>query len=191
MSQLHWSMLKWGSLALSIGSVVVAALLMWLHGGAEIAEQQPVNGKQEKATTQVDRPLIVERRGERLIWRLQADAAKQQQEMMLLTKPTLELFTESGEVIPIRGSKAWFEPLKRNIHFKGEVVAQYRQWILSCDELRYDSGTDEVVVPGAFQVKGPDVDMKGRKLMADRETQQIRVAHDVWVRDSRGEGLLK
>lgn len=191
MNPLYWKFLKWGSLMLSIGSVIVAAGLMWLHSGSEIAEQESPPESKEQVTTQVERPLIVERKGERLIWRLQADAAKQQQEVMLLTKPKLELFTESGEVIPIQGSKAWFEPVRRNIHFKGAVAVRYRQWLLSCDELRYDSSTDKVVVPGAFRVQGPDVEMKGRKLTADRETQQILVAHDVWVRDERSEGLLK
>lgn len=191
MRPFYWKLLKWGSLSVAIGSIAVAALLMWLGGGAEIAQQQSASQTDEKTGTQVERPLIVERKGERLIWRLQADAAKQQENVMLLTKPALELFTEGGEVIPIRGDTAWFEPLKRNIHFKGHVVAKYRQWILNCDELRYDSGRDEVIVPGAFQVHGPEVEMKGRGMTANRETQKLTVAHDVWVRDNRAEGLLK
>jgi len=189
MRPLYWRLLKWGALGLSVGSVAVAALLMWLHGSSEIAPQGEV--MQGEAETRVESPLIVERKGDRLVWRLQAVSATQEESAMLLSEPVLELFTEGGEVVPVRGRAAWFEPLKRNIHFKGDVELRYRQWILHCEELRYDSDSDQVVVPGAFRVEGPDVEMKGRRMAVDRKTEQLTVARDVWLRDERSEGMLK
>jgi len=182
----HWAAVKWGSLTVSIGSVVVAVGLLWMNSGTEVVDQPPVASVEssKKPVAKVEKPMIVERKGERIIWRLQAEEAKQQEQSMHLTDPRLELFTESGEVIPVEGGQAWFEPVRKSIHFKGSVKAQYRDWTLLCDELSYDGGKDELVVPGGFRVNRPGVKMRGRGLRVDRKTQNLKVSHDVWVEDS-------
>jgi len=184
----HWRSLKWGFLLLSLGSIVVAAALMWSHSGAEkLPEKTP--GTASEASTRVEKPLIVERKGEKIIWRLKAESAKQHEQTMLLTTPVLELFTENEEVVTVHGDKAWFEPLKRNIHFKGTVNVSFREWTLVSDSLKFDSLHNEVIVPDAFTATGQDIVIKGRGLKVNRETQILHVAHDVWVKDSRQERL--
>jgi len=186
MQDRHLRVVKWSSLGVSIGSLVLAAGLLWMNSKVAVSEK-PVQASVESVKqpeTQVEKPLIVERKGDQIIWRLQAEEAKQQGQGMHLIEPRLELFTEIGEVIPIEGSEAWFEPTKKNIHFKGSVKAKYRDWILLCDEFRYDGGLDELVVPGSFKVSKPDVKLRGRGLHVDRKTQSLRIAHDVWVEDA-------
>jgi len=178
--------LKWLFLGISMASVVIAVLLMWMHKDAVVPE---VENTAQASSTSVDKPLMVERKGDRIIWRLRADAAKQEESIMVLTLPVLELFTETDEIIVVQGLKAWFEPLKRNIHFKGDVDVKYRDWLLKSDELWFDSQKDEVVVPNAFTATGTDTVVKGRGLRADRKTQKIHVAHDVWVKDARSDRL--
>jgi len=177
----RWRLLKWASLTVSLLSVSVAAWLMWGQKSNVEVIEKPEN--QQASSTEVEKPLMVERKGDRMIWRLKADAAKQQEQKMLLTMPVLELFTENNEVIEVRGQKAWFEPLKRNIHFKGGVEVTYRDWLLVSDALRFDSARDEVVVPNQFTATGKKTTVKGRGLRAERQTQRIYVAHDVWVKD--------
>ncbi|MDQ6955453.1 MAG: LPS export ABC transporter periplasmic protein LptC [Mariprofundaceae bacterium] len=184
----HWRCLKWAFLALSLGSVFVAAGLMWSHSNiAQLPEEIADVG--QEASTRVEKPLIVERKGEKIIWRLKAESAKQHEQVMLLTTPILELFTENGEVVTVHGAQAWFEPLKRNIHFKGDVRVTFREWVLLSDSLRFDSTHNEVIVPNAFTATGQDTMIKGRGLKVNRETQILHVAHDVWVKDSRSERL--
>ncbi|MDT8375203.1 MAG: LPS export ABC transporter periplasmic protein LptC [Mariprofundaceae bacterium] len=186
MQDRHWAVVKWSSLGVSIGSVVVAAGLLWVNSRVAVSDK-PLQTGVESSTqpeAKVEKPLIVERKGERIIWRLQAEEAKQQSQGMHLIEPQLELFTETGEVIPVRGAEAWFEPARKNIHFKGSVKARYRDWTLLCDELRYDGGQDEMVVPGSFKVSKPDVKLQGRGLRVDRKTQKLTVAHDVRVEDA-------
>ncbi|MDX8398301.1 MAG: LPS export ABC transporter periplasmic protein LptC [Mariprofundaceae bacterium] len=187
MNTWRWRLLKWACLMVSLLSVCVAAWLMW-HGKESIAVTEPV-ANQTVAPTQVEKPLMVERKGERIVWRLKADAAKQQEQVMLLTQPVLELFTETDEVIEVRGEKAWFEPLKRNIHFKGDVKVKYRDWLLVSSQLRFDSARDEVLVEGSFTATANHTTVKGRSLRADRKTQHIHVAHDVWVKDTQTDRL--
>jgi LPS export ABC transporter protein LptC len=188
MKDWQWRALKWGSLAISIGSVVVAGIFMWTADDKSLP-QAKADTQPEKTSTQVEKPLMVERKGERLIWRLKADVAKQQEGMMLLTQPALELFTENDEIIKVRGNTAKFEPLKRNIHFEGDVTVDYRDWHLVSDDLRFDSTRDEVIVPHHFIATGKDTVIKGRDLNVNRKTQLVHIKHDVWVKDSKPDRL--
>ncbi len=188
MKDWQWHALKWGCLAVSIGSVVVAGLLMWSADDATLPEAQ-TDKQVEQASTQVEKPLMVERKGERIIWRLKADAAKQEEGMMRLTQPVLELFTENDEIINVQGTTAQFEPLKRNIHFQGDVTVDYRDWHLASDDLYFDSTRDEVIVPHSFVAKGSDTVIKGRDLSVNRKTQLVHIKHDVWVKDARPDRL--
>ncbi len=186
MQDRHWAAVKWSSLAVSIGSVVVAGGLLWMNSKVSVTDKpvDPPVDSGEQPQAKVEKPLIVERDGDRIVWRLQADEAKQQDQGMYLTEPRLELFTEAGEVVPVEGAEAWFEPARKNIRFKGAVKASYRDWTLLSEELRYDSTQDELVVPGKFRISKPDLKLRGRGLRVDRKTQNLRVAHDVWVEDA-------
>jgi len=184
----HWRYLKWACLTLSFASVAIAIGFMSSYNNAESLPEE-VADTGEAASTRVEKPLMVERKGEKIIWRLKAESAKQHENTMLLAAPVLELFTESNEIITVLGDQAWFEPLKRNIHFKGKVSVTYRDWLLLTDTLYFDSTRDEVIVPNAFTATGQHTTFKGRGLKADRKTQILHVAHDVWVKDSHPERL--
>jgi len=187
MNNRQWSLVKWSSLSVSIGSVLIAVGLMWLNSKESVVVAPTKVGEQvEKPQAKVEKPLIVERKGERLIWRLQADSAKQQEQGMYLIEPRLELFTEVGEAVPIRGREAWFEPLRKNISFKGAVQIDFHEWRLNSEALRYESGRDEAVVPGKFELNKPGIKLKGRGLRVDRKSQKLTVDHDVWLVDKSG-----
>lgn len=175
-----WRSLKWASLGISIGSMLLAVGLMVFggHGAPLLVITSPNSG------TKVDKPLIVERKGKRILWRLRADKAEQKLKTGLrLTRPTLELFTDAGEKVTISGAWASFDPLHRNIVFHQKVVALYQQWRLTCDTLAYDSGKDEVTVPGPFVATGDKTTIRGRGLRADRQSQRLWVDHGVHIVD--------
>lgn len=187
----RWALVKWSCLAVSVGSVVVAAGLMWVNSKNIVTDEpQQVTGEAaEQPQAKIEKLFIVERKGEQIVWRLQADSAKQQEKGMYLIEPRLELFTETGEVIPVQGREAWFEPIRKNIQFKGGVKIGYREWTLHSEELRYDSERDEMVVPGRFEVKKTGMTMRGRGLRVDRKTERLTVDHDVWVEDTTPRAL--
>jgi hypothetical protein len=185
MRDTQWAVLKWSSLGVSIGSILLAVGLMWINSGTVIEEQASSEPQEAGGQPQakVEKPLIVERKGERIIWRLQAESAKQQEQGMHLIEPRLELFTESGDMIPVQGREAWFEPLRRNIRFQGAVQASYRDWQLQSEQLRYESSRDELVVPGKFSLVKPNTTLKGRGLRVDRKSERLKVEHDVRLED--------
>ncbi len=175
--------LKWGFLGLALGSMVAAALLMWQAqqgqfqlSGKPVAEKTP--------RTHVDKPLIVEREAGRTVWRLKAVKAVQQLTgTMHLLKPELELFTAAGKSIPITGKEAWFNPLSKQVRFKGNVEVRYGEWRLYSDSLRYDHQKGAVEVPGPFRIEGTTTHVRGRNLTAWRATQHVRVEDGVWIED--------
>ncbi len=176
---------KWGFLGLAVGSVVVAAFLMWQaqHGQLPLSAK-PVTGKALR--THVDKPLIVEREAGHTVWRLKAVKAVQQLTgAMYLLKPELELFTSAGKSIPITGKEAWFNPLSGKVRFKGNVEVRYGEWRLYSDSLRYDRQKGAMVVPGPFRIEGTSTHVRGRDLTAWRATQHVRVEDGVWIEDTR------
>lgn len=134
----------------------------------------------------VDKPMIVERNNERILWRLTAEKANTDaNNIMYLTRPVLELLTEAGEVIPVHGREAWYDPEKKNIQFKGQVQVTHQDWVLRSETLRYESKTDIADIPGTFHMQGVDSQMRGRGLKINRKTQRLHIYHDVWLEDAR------
>jgi hypothetical protein len=183
MSQHFWTWVKWASLLISVGSIVLAiALMVFMDHGAHLKRASgPEAGGQQ---TRVDKPLIVERKGDHLVWRLKADKAEQQlQGKLLLTKPVLELFTDQGQMVKVSGAKARFDQLHRDIAFDTQVKVTYQQWKLTSNSLIYVSSKDELTVPGPFVATGDKIVAKGKGLRVQRETQQLWVDHGIHIED--------
>lgn len=177
--------IKWGFLGLALASMAAAAVLMWQAQQAKLSlSGAPVTGKTPQ--THVDKPLIVERKAGHTVWRLKAAKAEQQLTgTMHLLEPELELFTESGESIPMTGKEAWFNPLSKQVRFKGDVEVRYGEWRLYSDSMRYDQQKGAVVIPGPFRIEGETTHIRGRNLTAWRATQHVRVENGVWIEDTR------
>ncbi len=180
----YWTYIKWGCLGLSAGSLALSFAWLWLAAPHAPPVQQEATG----TGTRVKKPLIVERNDGRMVWRLQAEKADQETRGLHLIQPRLELFTESGKVIPIRGRQAWFQPLSKNIRFEGAVVVDYEAWRLQSEVLQYDSAKDELYIPGNFRLRGDSIRARGQTLRAKRSLQRIWVDNGVWIEDSRPAG---
>ena len=190
MKRRGWRIVKWASLATAVGSVVVAILLMWTAGPKEpVSSSQP----EEQTQTKVESPVIVERREGEMIWQLRAAEANQQLDgRMHLIRPELLLFTAEKKEIPIKGEQAWFDPLKRNIHFQQHVTVRFGPWLLASEEMIYDSSKDEVHIPDAFELTGETVRAHGKVLRLNRESEILTVDNGIWIEDShpRWQGVL-
>lgn len=178
-----WSFAKWAFLTLAGGTMAIAVLLVWQadmgkrlpHESAAVAQDQRAH---------VDKPLIIERKSGKILWRLKAGKAQQELKGdMHLVEPELELFSETGRRIPITGREAWFNPLSKAIRFHGDVVMHYGEWVLRSEDVRYDHATDTVHVPGKFRLSGRLTRARGRGLTAWRAKKHVRVAHSVWIED--------
>jgi len=86
-----WRWLKWASLLVATGSIAVAIFLIWSAG-----PQLPPTDPNAEGTpgTEVEAPVIVERKDGRVLWQLRAAEASQQLDgQMHLTGPQLRLYT--------------------------------------------------------------------------------------------------
>jgi len=176
-----WQWLKWASLVISVGSIVIAIALMWLQAPQEIA----VEGEQtEKPQTRVESPVIVERKDGEIIWQLKAEEAKQQLDGQLnLISPTLILFTQSGDRVTINSRQAWFNPISRDVRFQDQVTVLYGAWQLSSELIIYTSATDVLHVPEKFSIKGKTMSARGKNMRLHRSREEINVDDGIWIQD--------
>lgn len=190
MKQRGWRIVKWASLAMALGSVLGAVLLMWTAGPKEpLSTGETV----EQTQTKVESPVIVERREGEIVWQLRAAEASQQLDgKMHLSQPQLLLFTADQREIPIKGNEAWFDPLKRNIHFKQHVTVLYGDWHLASEDLIYDNAKDEIHIPDTFELTGNTVRARGSQLRLNRQSEILTVDNGIWIEDShpRWQGVL-
>ena len=185
--------IKWACMSLMVGSVLTAVFMLWQPASQEPAEVS-ADADQAKSQIQVDKPLLVEHEGESVVWRLEADKAEQNLDgSMRLIAPKLELFTDSGRVMPVSGREATVDLLARSIEFVGDVKLRFdTDWLLTCETLKYDGGKDEMVIPQRFAAEGPALAFRGGSLRIDRKSQRIWVNNGVWIEDQdpgRWEGL--
>jgi Lipopolysaccharide-assembly, LptC-related len=186
----YWTGIKWTFLALMLGTFAASIFMLLRAGNDRQLLQIETPGAVKSRQAHVDKPLIIERKAGKMVWRLKAQKAEQELSgNMHLTIPDLELFSEDGKRIPVIGREAWFNPLSKTIHFKGDVVATYGEWKLYTDELSYDHASDTVHIPGDFRIEGKLTRARGRDLTAWRGERHVRVEKAVWVEDRHANGI--
>ena len=163
--------------------MALAAVLMAIEGPTELASKAV---DKEQPRTKVESPVLIERKDGDVAWQLRAEEANQQLDgRMHLIKPTLLLFTEDKGEIPIESEQAWFDPLKRDIHFQDNVTVHYETWVLYTEVMIYKNATDELHIPGDFRVKGETLRARGKDLRLHRRTEQLTVDKGIWIEDSK------
>ncbi len=185
MKRRAWKAVKWLSLGTAVGSTALAIGMVMLHSDNMPPQTTVKKGKQN---VEIESPMIVERKGERIVWSLSAEKAKQQNNgTMLMHAPTLTLYTRSQKSIPITGDQAQFDPKKKNVTFNRHVVMHYESWELHCETLIYDGLKDEAYIPGDFTATGQSLQAKGKSMRLKRDSEQIQVDQGIWIKDK---GLL-
>jgi len=183
MKRRAWRMVKWASLIVSVGSVVLAAVLIGVDGPTELTSTAT---DKEQPQTKVESPVIIERKDGEIAWQLRAEEANQQLDgRMHLIKPRLLLFTEDKREISIESKQAWFDPLKRDIHFQDNVTVHYKTWDLYTEDMIYKDARDELHIPRDFRVKGETLRARGEDLRLNRQTEQLTVDKGIWIEDSK------
>lgn len=168
--------LKWAFLALSIGSVVYAGYLMLT---AKHGIEQIINAVAIQVGTTVANPDMTEYDGDRLVWRLQADSAKEQETKVLLKNPVIDLFAENGDKMPIRAHQGIYDKTNKVMHFKGNVLAGYQTWDLSSETLDYFDEKGEVIVADTFVLKQEGMRISGKDLRIFRTEEKVQVLQGV------------
>ncbi len=182
-----WTLVKWSALGVSLGSIVLSIALAGMAGKRQPPAQASAGGDQPGARqTRVEKPLIVERDGERVVWKLSAGEASQQLDgRMRLTLPVLTLYAEDGRAIPVKSDMAWFQPLKRHIVFEGHVRVRDGRRLLTCGRLIYAGLKNEILVPGAFRASEPGRRARGRNMRIRRASETLDVRGGIVIEIDR------
>ncbi len=185
-----WRSLKWVSLAVSLGSMAIAVFLIQAGGPQQAAPAKATDASK----TQVESPVIVERKDGKITWQLRAKEANQQLDgKMRLSQPVLTLYTENGKDIKITSRRAWFEAVQRNVRFEDHVMVYFEDWTLQSDVLIYNSGKDEIQIPGTFRMWGKTIKAHGKNMRLHRATEEVNVEDGIWIEDtdSHWQGVSK
>jgi len=176
-----WRNIKWVSLGISVSSIVLAVVLLRISGPEQATTTTPT----KEPNTQVESPVIVERKDGDIVWTLRAQEANQQLDgNMQLTHPILALYTESQQEINIVSQNAWFNPITRNLRFEEKVLIEYDVWSISTDLLLYISSADELQMPNAFKLWGKSIKAHGKNMHLHRANEQVNVDEGIWIEDS-------
>jgi len=166
-----------------LGTMLLAFFFL-LRAGDDKQLQVDTSEITKSQQAYVDRPLIVERKAGKIIWRLKAQKAEQElRGSMHLIDPELELFSEDGVSIPVVGREAWFNPLTKAINFKGDVVVRYNEWTLYTDDVSYVHASDTMHIPGSFRIEGKLTKARGRGMTVWRGDRHVRVEEAAWIED--------
>ncbi|MDQ6991787.1 MAG: LPS export ABC transporter periplasmic protein LptC [Mariprofundaceae bacterium] len=185
MSKTLSSLLKWIFLAISLISLLVAGVLMWLEGQSNTHVSQTSKTEAtstHEAGTQVESPWMVERKGDHVLWRLKANHAEENLTNVHFTQPFLELFNKKNEKMTIKAQQATLNTLSRNVHFQGNVVVHFQTWTLLSDTLDAENSSGDILVPQHFIAHNPTSSIKGRGLRIHHESHEMWIQHDVWMR---------
>jgi len=174
--------LKWAGLALAVGSILVAVILSWLANPKD-SDTDP--GTVEQQQSSVESPILVERKDGKIVWQLRAAEASQQLDgTMLMTTPTLTLYTDSGKEVAIEGKQASFDPLRRDVTFHEAVQVHHEQWLLKTEEMTYLNAKDMLLILGEFEIQGETIQARGKNMKMFRTSEEIQVNQGVWIRDN-------
>jgi len=174
---------KWGLLALMVGAILSAMILLLLSGGDRLPQiEAPIAVTNQQAN--VDRPVIIERKAGKVVWRLKAKKAEQELGgSMHLVAPELELYSEDNMSIPVAARDAWFNPLTKSVNFKGGVVVRYGEWTLYAEDVSYKHASDILSIPGDFRIESKLTKARGKGLTAWRGERHVRVESSSWIED--------
>lgn len=168
--------LKWSFAVLSVASVVVAVYLM-LTVNHHV--QQLIDVASIRAGNTIINPDVQEYEGDMLSWRLQAATAHEQESVLVLKNPTIDLYTEQRESIPIQALDGYYDKEKGYIHLEGDVVVGYQDWILSSDTLDFYQAEDEVHIIEDFILRQEGMEVTGKYMKLMRVTGKIQVLEGV------------
>lgn len=166
-----------------IGAILLTMILL-LRSGGDRPLQLDAPKVVENQQANVDRPVIIERKAGKVVWRLKAKKAEQDLGgSMHLLAPELELYSENNVSIPVAARDAWFNPLTKSINFKGGVVVRYGEWTLYAEEVSYKHASDILHIPGDFRIESKLTKARGKGLTAWRGERHVRVESGSWIED--------
>ena len=144
--------------------------------------QEVMNAAAIQAGTKIDNPDIKEYEGDNLSWRLQAETAQEKDEIIILQKPVVDMYTKKRELIPIQSEYGQYNKKTGHLHFEGDVKAKYQGWHLSSDKLDYFKLKDEVQIVDDFTMFQEGMNIQGKNMYIFKKTGRVKVLQGVRMR---------
>jgi len=168
--------IKWAFLALGVSSVLYTVVLIL---GSKPSIQQAVDVAALQAGAKITNPDMTEYDGDKLVWRLQAETAEEQGDVVSLVQPRLQMVLASGEVVPIQAKQGKYDKGKQVVFLNGAVVVVYQDWDLSSEYMFYTQKNGELIAPKHFVLKQDGIMVTGKDLHVLRDAGKVQVMQGV------------
>ncbi|MDQ7003912.1 MAG: LPS export ABC transporter periplasmic protein LptC [Ghiorsea sp.] len=179
LGQSPFTYLKWAFFMLAISSVLYTVVLL-LSGKPGL--QQAVDLAALKAGSTITNPDITEYDGDKLVWRLQADTAQEQGEVVNLVRPRLQMVLASGEIVPVLAKHGVYDEHQQKVTLTGDVVAHYQAWTLTSSHMNYIQNKGELIVPNHFVLVEEGIRVTGKDMRIYRDSGRLEVLQGVHMK---------
>ena len=95
--------------------------------------------------------------------------------LMVFDQVEATFFAKDGPM-QVSGEKGYYDRGAQKVRLVGNVIGKDHQGnILATNEVRYDVETKIISAPGPFEMKGPELDLSGKGLYVDTNTNRLTV----------------
>ena len=171
--------IKWAFLALGVSSVLYTVVLIL---GAKPSIQQAMDVAALQAGSKITNPDMTEYDGDKLVWRLKAETAQEQGDVVNLVQPRLQMVLKRGGIVPIQAKYGEYHKNKQVVFLKGAVVVAYQDWDLSSENMFYTQRNGELIAPQDFILKQEGMTVTGKDLHVFRDTGKVQVMQGVHMK---------
>jgi len=168
--------IKWAFLALGVSSVLYTVVLIL---GSKPGIKQVLDVAALQAGSKITNPDMTEYDGDKLVWRLQAETAQEQGDMVNLVQPRLQMVLASGEVVPVQAKYGVYEKGKQKVALTGDVVVNYQAWKLTSPNMDYFQAKGELIAPNDFVLLQDGIKVTGKDMRIFRESGRLEVLQGV------------
>lgn len=134
-----------------------------------------------QAGSNIENPDIKEYDGDHLSWRLQAETAQEQNGVVTLEKPVIDIYTEGRKHIPIQALHGKYDKNTNIIHLSGQVKLTYQSWKLNSKKLDLFQARDEIQVVDSFVMQQVGMKISGKDMRIFRKKGKIEVLQGIFM----------
>lgn len=120
----------------------------------------------------------------RKVWEVSAKEAQyyEDDEMVVVTQPTVSFFLEDGRVVALRGNEGKIYLGGRDlqlVELAGDIDVQLGDYALHAEHATYDRRSDAIVAPGKVEISSDTFDVRGEQMEVSIGSQRLKLSGGV------------
>lgn len=120
----------------------------------------------------------------RKVWEVSAREAQyhEEEQLVLVSEPAVAFYSPEGRTVAVRSreGKVFLDGQELNaVELVGDLRMQFGDYALQTEVARYERSRQEIVAPGAIEITGKRVDLRGDRLDLDLAAERLHLRGNV------------